>query len=489
MPPRTLAALAVLAVLVPAAPAAHAAPQVMSPLATVSLPGSTDTIGSATVAFDGRVLYYMTGNSTAGGPTPGRVERAVLTGAGTTMAAVALPPITLPAPVFRIAYDARHRALVTETYDSTRLTTTVGRYDLRTGRTTRLFALADDLGAGAAYDWSSDHYVTADGSGLRTYDGSGRKVASCTWKADAAALVGEPSELIGSGDGEVYEQAEDDSTIYRVSRDCRTPGTFEHRTTAEATSEDDSMACDAVTFGTPVVWIRDTATTTVSAYALPSGACVLPTVLSATATATRLCATLRRAEVAVPVAGVPLALSVDAGAATAVTTGANGTACVPVTARPGRHVAVATYAGSRAWARAAARRPFAVAALAAAVRPRTAAARTTRPAREILDAPGTVLPHTGPVGKPPAHTTSVSNTAAQQAYGNATVVQALPGAVPVPEPEAEPQLAYAMSDLGADRRRSSLPAAMLLAAAVVSAVAAGVAARRATSAQPARARF
>lgn len=83
---------------------------------------------------------------------------------------------------------------------------------------------------------------------------------------------------VATGDGNMYLQMEDDRTIFNVSGDCEILNVMEHRTFAESTRgnsglENDQMACDTVTFGTPAIWIRDSAPRTVVAYAVPDGYC------------------------------------------------------------------------------------------------------------------------------------------------------------------------------------------------------------------------
>jgi hypothetical protein len=472
--PATLLLLLGTLVLVPA-PAAHAAPRAMPPLAMVTLPQGTDSVGSSTVAFDGEVFYFLTGYSTKA------LYRVKLARSGSAVTATALPPIDVGTDVHRFFYDARHRALVIQTAaDTTTQVSQLFRYDLRTGTTRRLFAVTDITYSGAAYDWRSDRHLVINGSDLTSYDTRG-KSRSCPLTYDDGTTVDiGPSGVVGSGDGELYSQAEDDTTVVRVGADCHIKDQYAHRAIAESTAEDDSLACDGVTFGTPVLWLRDTATTTMTAYGLPAGACALPTSLTVTASATRACATLRRAEVAVPVAGQAVSLRLDGGNARTVTTDATGAACLPLSVPAGTHGVTASYAGSRSWAPASARASVVVHALPPRIVPRTAPPRIAR--HPLGNAyPGSApLPQAGAAAaQPPVNPLPGTHVAAQQAYGNASLTQVVPGAVPAPETQRRSQLALAMSDAGADRRTSPVPVAQMLGAALVSAVA--VAAARRTS--------
>lgn len=469
--PALLATLA----LTPVLPPAYAAPEAMLPVATIAMPGGTDSSGSAGLAFDGEVFYYLTGDSRPGGLHAGRVERLRLTGSGATLAAVPLAPLDLGGVVLRITYDARHRALLAESQDPSGAAV-VRRVDLRTGRARTLFRFTDSYLTGFAYEWSTDRFVTMDDfQGLVTLDARGHKVRTCPLSSEIVTLG--PSAFTGGGTDDVYIQAEDDSTTSRVGADCTERGTFAHRTTAEATSEDDALACDAVTFPQPVMWIRDTNTLTMTAYTLPSGACVLPTALSVTAKDGRVCATLRRAEVAVPLAARPVTIRVDDRTVTA-TTGATGRACDPHRHGPGHHRVTASFAGTRAWTAASARTAFTIAAPPAAPKPPVRPASHPRRLLTIDRRPGAVAP-IGTAGLPAAPPPVAPHAAAQQAYGTTTATQAVPGAVPVPQAQREGQVVYAMT--GLDRRTE--PGLRLLGAAVVTTMAAGFALRRATAAQ------
>jgi hypothetical protein len=476
--PRVLLALAfgaLLAPVAPAAPPASADPGLpsMPVLATVQVTNGEPT--SMAIAFDGEVFYFL--DSTADNLALTRVR---LTGTPPNLSAETLPMVLLPVPASsirpRIAYDARHRAILVATTTAD-VHTDVRRYDLRTHRVVSTVRLVDDQVGGFTYDWFTDRFmVSADNINVVRYDALGRRRTACL--AGQGPVLSGLSGLLASGDGEVYEQLEDDQTLLRAVPGCRTTGSWAHRILAEATAEDDSLACDGATFGVPAVWVRDAATLSMTAYGLPAGRCVLPTALTLAALDGRACARLSRAEVAVPLAGQPVTV-----AGQAVRTGADGTACAAVPTTPGSHSVVASYAGSRGWAPSRATAAYGIAPGAA---PPPGGAPGRQVSRRLGPVPGPGSPGTpaGPPGTPPgpaAQHVPGPQPAPDPAPAGVPVTNALPAGVTVPRQQERGEPVYAMLDANAAARSSMAPVVQALGAALASALAVTVAARRRTA--------
>jgi hypothetical protein len=441
----------------------------MPVLATVAVPSSVTSVASMTIAFDGEVFYFV--STTGGGLIRARLVR---TPNGLT--AEPMTPLGVPYQPERITYDARHHALLLfQGYGPI----TVDSYSLTSHRVTRLKDIAKKGGtasAGLGYDWSRDDFALVPDTikYLDRWNTAGTRTGRCHYpKAEPDRF---PAGLASSGDGDVYLESEDDTSIVRVTAGCATPGLFTHRIVAEAAVEDDSLTCDGVTFGRPVIWLRDSGTNTMTAYGLPSGNCVLPTKTSLTLDVAHAlaCATLSRAEVARPVAGQRLTV----GGASAVT-GAGGTGCVRIPTTPGHHRVDAVFRANRSWAASAASASYDIAPPAA---PPPPPRRVPRPARPVVRrAPRLTYaaPPAPPVGAaaPPAPPhPPLPQSAPQPGYGTTAVSQVVPLGAAVPQRAEAAQLAYALGD----HDRTALAAGQLLAASVFAA-GATVAMRRRTA--------
>ncbi len=110
-------------------------------------------------------------------------------------------------------------------------------------------------------------------------------------QADWAALIG--AAVVG-GDGYLYVSMEDDRTVWKVdTRTCDTVGGFSHADLGENQNEEEQIACDPLTLGSPVIWVRNSnvtvdpttgRTTTgvneVGAYSAADAYCPFPTRLT-----------------------------------------------------------------------------------------------------------------------------------------------------------------------------------------------------------------
>jgi hypothetical protein len=478
--PAALAALA-FALLAPV-PASHAAPQpAMVPLGTVDLPGAQDIGGSSAVAFDGEVFYYTLGAASAARP----ILRVRVARNGLLLKATPLPPLHLGKgqDPNRMTYDATTRSLVVELTSADQTKVPLVRYDLRTGRVRPLFVRGDDgLWVGTAYDWSTRRYTGLGKAGLTEYDARGRTVAACAppfESVSSAQML--PSAITTTGSGLTLLQAEDDTTITVLDRRCRTVGTYAHRTFAESTDENDAMACDGVTFGRPVVWMRDTDIGSMTAYALPDVTCPLPTRVSVApagalvGAAADVCATLSRAEVDRGIGSAVLAFRVGGALAGTSTTDANGRACLPVSAGVAARRVQVTYTGTPMWGASAGRANltgYAVPAAPPPPRPRPVRVPPDRvPVRSLPGLPPGVAPLPG-AAAPPAPPAPLPPAVQPAPLPN---LQPLAGLAAAPG-ETTQQLAYATNDT------SDGPAAFLAAAALTSMAGAfGVRTARATA--------
>ncbi|HEV7679893.1 MAG TPA: hypothetical protein VGQ42_15120 [Candidatus Dormibacteraeota bacterium] len=174
------------------------------------------------------------------------------------------------------------------------------------------------------------------------------------------------------GDGITYVQLEDDQTVYRVdNRTCQVLGGFAHPVNSESTSENDQMACDAVSFGPgsaaagggpghSVLWIRDSAPNSVSAYAIPDAYCPFPSRLTYTGVTTAapgqgtpICFVLKSMSAGVqqPLANQPVHVTFNGADIGQGTTDAAGNVCrtTNVPAGAGTFLATARFAGNSAY--------------------------------------------------------------------------------------------------------------------------------------------
>jgi hypothetical protein len=443
---RTTAAAALTAILLPV-PHARAAPAANMPvLGTVVAPASGSP-ASMTIAFDGDVFYFVDA-------VPLLLDRARIVDNGGRLVAQPLPPLPIPVAAERVTYDARHHALLLVASNQ------VARLDLTTNKVTSTVILAanDDASAGVGYDWSLDTFSVASGKGFAYLGRTGKVSHTCALTKKAADATS-PAALAGSGNGITYVQTEDDQTIAALTPACRFT-LMRHRTVSEAETEDDSIACDGVTFGVPAIWIRDSGTQTMTAYGLPTGACLLPTRLRLRVRSGLGCATLTRLETPTPLLG----LAVRIGGASALTDVA-GVACAAVPRAPGSHRVTAVFAGTRSWAASRASASYAIAfppprRRRVVVPPPVVHRRAVRAVPYVPPAahvPGSVAPP--PAAHPPA---------IQPGYAGSPVAQAAPFGVSVPQAAEEARLAYVASDTDAQ----GAPAGVELYAAALTATAA-----------------
>lgn len=312
----------------------------MDLLKQIDLPADEDGL-SAAIAFDGQLVYYTDGHNAG---VVHRIE--ARTGRRVSDLAVDVPSIA-----YGLTYDSlRHRLFVLSGH------TTMYQVDLRTGKAKRMFV--DPLNT-FGYGATSYSYDTAIGAFHAVFDGDGNLyeideqghiMRQCSIPTallyqrsdggppdigDGGATSG-PSAVVASGDGGVYVQTEDDTTVVRLNRSCQPLATFAHRGFSEASMENDQIACDTTTFDVPAVWLRDAEEKAAFAYAVPGGYCALATKLRVTTSPVvanvdraPVCAELRLAGKGLPVAGEQVTMFVGRHAIGTGTTGGDGVACVP----------------------------------------------------------------------------------------------------------------------------------------------------------------
>jgi hypothetical protein len=325
-------------------------PQPMRELAMRKLPDGQGS--SASIAFDGTYLYY------ARGLEQGVVHRIVAaTGE--------------PAPDIHLKL---RRAILALTYDSKRhllyLADDNGythQLALRTGKLTTMFAgpyvvpCQGCLATGSfTFDAGSDEFVFInDGdSQPKFFDRAGRLRRTCLFVATGATSAPAFAAIVASGDGGLYAEDEDDSTVYRLDASCHVTAVYQHLPVSEAPDENDAMACDTTSFPEPAIWIRDAESGTATAYAVPDGYCALATSMSVTAplrvttgNAGMVCTHLRRLGTGAAIPDVPVQLFVANRLIGALVTDAAGAACAsyrPTAAEAGRRSTTAATASTHA---------------------------------------------------------------------------------------------------------------------------------------------
>jgi photosystem II stability/assembly factor-like uncharacterized protein len=357
----------------------------MRPLRTIDLPHADGT-SSGSLAFDGKYLYYS-GTDAPATDYDHRIHRVTTTGVDAGVLAG-----TYNTPAF--SYDGLRNLLYVENLDS------MVSVDLFTGRQRTMFPyLRDELSASGgspwhynargqvySYDPSIDRFlVAADGyEDIVEVDRTGVVRARCTvpyaqfdptQDGNTDQQNHGPAGITSSGDGGAYLQGEDDRTVVRLGRGCRVQRAFAHRTFSEAKGENDSLACDTVTFkDTVAIWVRDADTDSVTAYEVPGGYCALATRITVTNPppvavngSAAVCARLILAGRREPIPGELVTLFVDARPIGTARTDADGRLCA--TYRPalagsgragtgtglGRKATAAVYAGTIAYRPASAR--------------------------------------------------------------------------------------------------------------------------------------
>jgi hypothetical protein len=307
----------------------------MSQLAEIELPDDADG-ESAAIAFDGQLLYYT---------LSGEHDRVHRVDARTGSV---LPPVKIPihGAVAGLTYDSlRHFLYVLDARSA------VWEVNLRDLRTRKLFVDPIEHDArftSYSYDAAIGRFRAVNELSTMLYeiDLGGEIAAQCDMPAallylysggapgagDGAATG--PAAVVASGDGGVYVQNEDDSTIVRYSRSCEPLAVFEHRVFSEASLENDQVACDTNTFDEPAVWIRDASAKAAYAFAVPGGYCALATKIRVTTSPTvantgraPVCAELRLAGKDLPIAGEEVALYAGRHEVGRATTGPDGVAC------------------------------------------------------------------------------------------------------------------------------------------------------------------
>ncbi len=288
----------------------------------IQLSGENTSDGS--IAFDGRILYWSDGS--------GSIYRMV------TATRQELDPLEVDWSAASLAADPIRQIL----YVYEPRTGEMRGVDLATGRSRVLFTV-DGVGwvASWSWDWQRDAFYAIEESGSQIYrldlTGRGTKVCkaqvqhvdeSAGFKyASAAAYV-----AIGGGLGLV--ESESDEDMIRIDENCHVLARLKHRMYAEAEKENDSIACDGVTFGQPVVWLRDAALNVATAYAAPGAYCPVPTTMDVTAPvrvaggrAVDVCGTLRLRVDGSPIGGQRVALLAHGRRIADATTDGNGRVC------------------------------------------------------------------------------------------------------------------------------------------------------------------
>jgi hypothetical protein len=296
---------------------------------------------SGSIAFDGQDLYYTDGAS------QGAIDKM----SATTGAYLGRLQTGIPAPILTVTYDSLRNLIYAEDGRGN-----VYAVDLRTGHSQFMFTSPTASGGipgSLSYDPSIDRFRGVGDQGLQLLDiaRDGRVTFSCNAPAVAASapsgppdpnqIVNPPNEIPGTaavvaaGDGTAYLEMEDDQTVVHVDGSCNLLQQFVHATYAEASDENDSMACDTTTFPVPAIWMRDSSTTTVTAYEVPGGYCALSTRLTLTggvqvAAGRRapVCSTLTLAGNGRPVAAQQVDYFVANRQVGSGTTGGTGRSCV-----------------------------------------------------------------------------------------------------------------------------------------------------------------
>ncbi|MDX6198742.1 MAG: hypothetical protein QOJ79_1893 [Actinomycetota bacterium] len=422
------------------------------------------------IAFDGTILYYadMSG--------PGVVHRQI----ARTGKDIGDLHTRVPRGILQLAYDAnRHHLFVVDRHFN------VWDVRLSDGSATMLFnSPADTATSGDenddndeenanrpfpgafTYDPATDRFLFAsDGAdGWDEYDRSGHKTYSCVSNnlptvVTVSGGTGDASVagLVATGDGEVYVEAEDDSTVLRMDRSCHVLAQFSHEYFSEAYNENDSLACDTTSFPVAAVWMRDAGAGFMAAYEVPGGYCALPSTVTVTsppgvAAGQRgpVCATLRLRSTGAPLSGLPVDLLVAGRGIASPVSDASGRACadyVPLAREagagqgPGTHSArqpvLAAFLGTAAYRPSSARRSVLVSSeippLPLPPRPITPPVAAVHPAAPLVVVP--VVPPAQP--PPPPPNVPQSQPIAQGHPGAQPGAQGAPGGAMAPEDEEE----------------------------------------------------
>jgi hypothetical protein len=294
---------------------------------------------SGSLAFDGAVLY-------AANPPDGATNGSGFTWVRRVVAATgrALPDLEIPVSVIAMSYDGRRNALYLQTLGDDNLHVAMVSYDLASGRVTPMFRLPWQMGRQSlySYDASTDRFVVADESTAEVLqiDRSGKTRARCTVSRTLDSHGAATMVAAGTGGGG-YWQSEDDTTLLHIGPRCEVLARYTHRMFQEGMAENDALACDTITFGVPAVWIRDSGTPDVWAYAVPKAWCPLATGTSLAApraaapgSRVEVCARVTLRGGSVPLPGATVQFTAAGHGAGAAVTDARGQACVPYPVDP-----------------------------------------------------------------------------------------------------------------------------------------------------------
>jgi hypothetical protein len=179
---------------------------------------------------------------------------------------------------------------------------------------------------------------------------------------DSAALV---AAAVVGGNGYLYVALEDDTTVWKIDeRDCSTVGGFSHQSLGENTNEEEQMACDPLTLGAPVLWVRNGVVNgqqnQVSAYPASDAYCPFPTRLTYNGPTlvkpgapAQLCFTLSGALAGQwqSLNGQPITVQIGGATAGRAVTDSSGRACLATSApvAPGAVAVQGTFAGTQAF--------------------------------------------------------------------------------------------------------------------------------------------
>lgn len=293
---------------------------------------SVPSVGSrqdGSIAFDGATLYYADSATTA-------IVHRMVASSGEAMPDL---HVTGPGHIAYLAYDANRDSLV-----MVDTSPTVWEVSIRTGQGRRLFDWDRTSNMTMTFDSATDRLLFAyEGDDFDEYTLAGRLVRSCSGLKFPHVITisggGTPQPisiagLVATGDGLVYAEAEDDSTVYRIDRSCHVLATFSHEQFSEAPAENDALACDTVTYATPAIWLRDARAGRVVAYAVDAGYCALPSSVSVSAPpgvaigkSGTVCAHLITLAKKLPLPGLPVDLLVAGRGIGSPVTDRHGTAC------------------------------------------------------------------------------------------------------------------------------------------------------------------
>jgi hypothetical protein len=417
------------------------------------------------LAFDGTILYY------AEEKAPGVLHRQ-LARTGRDLGDL---QTQVPYGILQVAYDAnRHHMFAVD------VRFRLWDIDLRNGSVVRMFRSPiygpsdpeskepDDERGGFpgsfTFDPATERFLFAnDGdSGWTEYDYDGRRRTGCQ-SADLPVVVtvggttgtATIAAIVATGDGQVYAEAEDDSTVLRMDRSCHVLAQFAHENFSEAGAENDSMACDTTSFPTAAIWMRNAAAGFMVAYEVPGGYCALPSTITVSSPAGvaagqrgPVCADLHLRSTGRPLAGLPVDLLVAGRGIASPITDSRGHACadyVPlareagVAKGPGRHSArqpvLAAFLGTPAYRPASARRSV----LVSDEIPPPVPPKPIPPLPVIHPAAPLVVVPVAPPAQPPPPPPNVpqSQPIAQGHPGAQPGAQGAPGGAMAPEEEEE----------------------------------------------------